>query len=182
MVAQYSSNVNLEAMKVFENRSRACWLPEEDELLLNHVNRCCNSTGRVSWKKSKTIPGRSKQGMQTRWKTIAPNYIWNGKKYKDPKTYKISNESDFKNKADQVREFLNLYPDADNHTAANFLNCSYEYVRRIRYQNKPDEVTPQPRVDNARKTPQNASTGVSSKRVVVKKSFLWGAFTFERYE
>ncbi len=41
---------------------------------------------------------------------------------------------------------------------------------------------PQPKKDNAKKPPQNASTGVSPKRVVVKKSFLWGAFKFERYE
>ena len=40
----------------------------------------------------------------------------------------------------------------------------------------------QPKKENARKTPQNAPTGVLPKRVVVKKSFLWGAFTFERYE
>ena len=40
----------------------------------------------------------------------------------------------------------------------------------------------QPKKENAKKTPQNTSTGVLPKRVVVKKSFLWGAFTFERYE
>lgn len=45
-----------------------------------------------------------------------------------------------------------------------------------------DNATPIADVVNARKTPQNASTGVLQKRVVVKKSFLWGAFTFERYE
>jgi hypothetical protein len=45
-----------------------------------------------------------------------------------------------------------------------------------------DKVTPIADVVNARKTPQNASTGIRKKRVVVKKSFLWGAFTFERYE
>lgn len=45
-----------------------------------------------------------------------------------------------------------------------------------------DKVTPIADVVNARKTPQNASTGIRKKRVVVKKSFLWGAFKFERYE
>lgn len=45
-----------------------------------------------------------------------------------------------------------------------------------------DKVTPIANVENTRKTPQNASTGVLPKRVVVKKSFLWGAYTFERYE
>jgi len=45
-----------------------------------------------------------------------------------------------------------------------------------------DRVTPILDVENAKKTPQNASTGIQKKRVVVKKSFLWGAFKFERYE
>tara|TARA_R100001509_G_C4783855_1_gene187375 strand:- start:4 stop:354 length:351 start_codon:yes stop_codon:yes gene_type:complete len=45
-----------------------------------------------------------------------------------------------------------------------------------------DKVTPIFDVENAKKTPQNASAGILPKRVVVKKSFLWGAFKFERYE
>lgn len=45
-----------------------------------------------------------------------------------------------------------------------------------------DEATPRPKTDNAKKTPQNAHTGILPKRVVVKKSFLWGAFILERYE
>ena len=45
-----------------------------------------------------------------------------------------------------------------------------------------DNATPIANVENTRKAPQNASTRVLPKRVVVKKSFLWGAFKFERYE
>lgn len=52
----------------------------------------------------------------------------------------------------------------------------------LKHSNYPDRATPVAKVVNTRKTPQNASTGVLPKRVVVKKSFLWGAFTFERYE
>ena len=52
----------------------------------------------------------------------------------------------------------------------------------LRQPNLFDKVTPIFDVENTRKTPQNASTRVLPKRVVVKKSFLWGAFTFERYE
>lgn len=52
----------------------------------------------------------------------------------------------------------------------------------LRQPNLFDKVTPMFDVENTRKAPQNASTGISEKRVVVKKSFLWGAFTFERYE
>ena len=52
----------------------------------------------------------------------------------------------------------------------------------LRQPNLFDKVTPIAKVVNTRKASQNASTGISKKRVVVKKSFLWGAFTFERYE
>ena len=52
----------------------------------------------------------------------------------------------------------------------------------LKQRNLFDKVTPIAEVVNAGKTPQNASTGVLPKRVVVKKSFLWGAFKFERYE
>jgi hypothetical protein len=52
----------------------------------------------------------------------------------------------------------------------------------LRQSNLFDKVTPIANVENTKKTPQNASTGVLPKRVVVKKSFLWGAFKFERYE
>lgn len=45
-----------------------------------------------------------------------------------------------------------------------------------------DEVTPKHKRDNAKKTPQNKRQRIIEKRVVVKKSFLWGAFKFERYE
>jgi hypothetical protein len=54
--------------------------------------------------------------------------------------------------------------------------------RKNRAEKKSDRATPIANVENARKTPQNASTAISKKRVVVKKSFLWGAFKFERYE
>ena len=52
----------------------------------------------------------------------------------------------------------------------------------LRQPNLFDKATPIANVVKPKKTPKNASTGVLSKRVVVKKSFLWGAFTFERYE
>jgi len=48
-----------------------------------------------------------------------------------------------------------------------------------------DVVTPQPKKDIAKKTPQNASTRKrvkESRGLKLKKSFLWGALTIERYE
>ena len=52
----------------------------------------------------------------------------------------------------------------------------------LRQPNLFDKATPIAKVVNAKTPPQNAPTGIQKKRVVVKKSFLWGAFTFERYE
>lgn len=61
--------------------------------------------------------------------------------------------------------------------------CTYDGHKWVLKQpNLFEGIKPQPKKEVARKTPQNAPTGVSPKRVVVKKSFLWGAFTFERYE
>lgn len=61
--------------------------------------------------------------------------------------------------------------------------CTYDGNKwRLNQSNLFDKVTPIFDVENTKKTPQNASTGVLPKRVVVKKSFLWGAFKFERYE
>jgi hypothetical protein len=48
-----------------------------------------------------------------------------------------------------------------------------------------DGVTPQPKKVIAKKTPQNASTRKrvkESRGLKIKKSFLWGALTIERYE
>jgi hypothetical protein len=52
----------------------------------------------------------------------------------------------------------------------------------LRQPNLFDKATPIADVVNAKKTPQNKRERIQKKRVVVKKSFLWGAFTFERYE
>ena len=52
----------------------------------------------------------------------------------------------------------------------------------LRQSNLFDKPTPTPKADKPRKSRQNAPTGIDKKRVVVKKSFLWGAFKFERYE
>tara|TARA_R100000654_G_C2670447_1_gene125996 strand:- start:936 stop:1286 length:351 start_codon:yes stop_codon:yes gene_type:complete len=45
-----------------------------------------------------------------------------------------------------------------------------------------DKVTPIADVVNTTTPPQNASKRILKKKVVVKKSFLWGAFKIERYE
>lgn len=61
--------------------------------------------------------------------------------------------------------------------------CTYDGNKwRLKQAKLFDRVRPIFDVENTKKTPQNASTGVIKKRVSIKKSFLWGAFTFERYE
>lgn len=92
-------------------------------------------------------------------------------------------------KSAKIRAYLRKHPNAKVATMAKQYDCSRQLVhnviaqeRKKRGEKKPDRVTPIANVENAKKTPQNASTSVLPKRVVVKKSFLWGAFTFERYE
>lgn len=92
-------------------------------------------------------------------------------------------------KSAKIRAYLRKHPKAKVATIANKYDCSRQLVfnviaqeRKKRAQKKPDRVTPIAHVVNTKKTPQNASTGIKKKRVVIKKSFLWGAFTFERYE
>lgn len=61
--------------------------------------------------------------------------------------------------------------------------CRWNGKSYVLKQSNPfDNATPIANVVNPKKTPQNAPASVLPKRVVVKKSFLWGAFKFERYE
>lgn len=92
-------------------------------------------------------------------------------------------------KSAKIREYLRKHPNAKVSTMARLYKCTpglvYNVIaeqRKKQPKKKPDRATPVAKVVNARKTPQNAPTGIQKKRVVVKKSFLWGAFTFERYE
>ncbi len=92
-------------------------------------------------------------------------------------------------KSAKIRAYLRKHPNAKVSTMANLYKCTpglvYNVIaeqRKNRAEKKPDRATPIAKVVNAKKPPQNASTGIDKKRVVVKKSFLWGAFTFERYE
>ena len=92
-------------------------------------------------------------------------------------------------KSAKIRAYLRKHPNAKVETMAKMYKCTpglvYNVIAQERKKSdkkKTGKATPIADVVNARKTPQNASTGVLPKRVVVKKSFLWGAFTFERYE
>jgi len=92
-------------------------------------------------------------------------------------------------KSEKIRAYLRKHPNAKVSTMAKLYKCTpglvYNVIaeqRKNRAEKKPDRVTPILNVVNPKKTPQNASKGIQKKQVVVKKSFLWGAFKFERYE
>jgi hypothetical protein len=171
-------------MKTNIRHSRGGWTIEEDNTLLNTVNKHCHPSGRMSWARVRLMPGRTFAAMQSRWKILHTSCVFDGKKWnwKDEATHIERKERTRKNIADEIRDFMKMYPDSDNSTVANFVNCDPSYVSRIRTQNTMSDTDIPKKKESARKTPANASTGVLPKRVVVKKSFLWGAFTFERYE
>ncbi len=92
-------------------------------------------------------------------------------------------------KSEKIRAYLRKHPNAKIETMSKYCKCSPGLVyyviaedRKKRNENDPHKGIPTLTVDNARKAPQNAPAGIENKRVVVKKSFLWGAFKFERYE
>tara|TARA_X000001388_G_scaffold7016_2_gene4422 strand:+ start:9367 stop:9651 length:285 start_codon:yes stop_codon:yes gene_type:complete len=92
-------------------------------------------------------------------------------------------------KSAKIRAYLRKHPNAKVSTMANLYKCSrglvYNVIAKQRQngsEKKPDRATPIANVVNAKKVPQNAPASVLTKRVVVKKSFLWGAFKLERYE
>ena len=171
-------------MRTQLRHSRGGWTIEEDDALLNLVNKHCHSSGRMSWARVRLLPGRTLMAMQSRWKVLHSSCLFDKNKWswKEASVHKNNSNPTRKTIRQEVEEFLKTYPDADNTTVANFVNCDASYVSRIRTENKIHKVTPIANVVKAKKTPQNAPAGVLPKRVVVKKSFLWGAFKFERYE
>ena len=70
-----------------------------------------------------------------------------------------------------------------NRTVKQWCNWNgYKWV--LKQQNLFDGVTPQPKKDIAKKTPENASTRKrvkESRGLKIKKSFLWGALVIEQY-
>lgn len=107
---------------------------QEEEILIERLNKKITSSGRIKWNKITPIKGRNRKSMSNHWQVMKRLYVFDGKRY--------------------VLKQPNLF----------------------------DEATPQPKADNAKKTPQNKRERISTKRVIVKKSFLWGAFILERYE
>jgi transposase-like protein len=157
----------------------------EDVLLVQAINRNVGPTGVIQWRKMQALRGRDMKSMQNRWMILRKKHKWNGERYNlihVPRKYEGT-------KKQKVEQYLANNPDARPKDICSDLNVNHNTVYAVRRNMRQEgliptkgNATPIADVVNARKTPQNASTGVLPKRVVVKKSFLWGAFTFERYE
>ena len=184
MALEDTQYLNLEAMRSQIRHRRDTWTIQEDKALLNIVNKHCHRSGRMSWGRSRLLPGRTFDAMKSRWKVLHSSCFFDNQKWhwKEQPEQTEPQETTRKTKRDEVHDFLKMYPDADNSTVANFVNCDQSYVSRIRTENKINGTDIPEKKESPRKTPENAPTGIENKRVVVKKSFLWGAFKFERYE
>jgi len=179
MALKVTGHLNLEAMKKGDYSSY------EDVLLVQAINRHVGSTGVIQWRKMRNLQGRDLKSMKNRWLILKKKHVWNGQRYNlrhIPKKFEGT-------KTQKVEQYFAENPNARPKDVCRDINVNHNTVYAVRRNMRQkgiipdkDKVTPIANVENTRKTPQNASTGVLPKRVVVKKSFLWGAFTFERYE
>ncbi len=157
----------------------------EDVLLVQAINRNVGSTGVIQWRKMRNLQGRDLKSMKNRWLILKKKHVWNGERYNlkhVPRKYEGT-------KTQKVEQYFAQNPNARPKDVCRDINVNHNTVYAVRRNMRQkglipdkDKVTPIANVENTRKTSQNASTGVLPKRVVVKKSFLWGAFKFERYE
>jgi len=171
----------------FEAMKKAGYSSYEDVLLVQAINRNVGTTGVIQWRKMRGLQGRDVKSMQNRWTMIKNKYRWNSiegawKLREVPREYTGT-------KTKKVQEYFAQFPHAKPTEVCRELDVNHNTVYSVRRNMRKEgliptkgNATPIADVVNARKTPQNAYTGVLPKRVVVKKSFLWGAFTFERYE
>jgi len=178
---EVTKHFNFEAMK--KDRKYSSY---EDVLLVQAINRHVGITGVIQWSKMRGLQGRDVKSMQNRWTMIKKNYIWGRegtwKLREVPREYTGT-------KTKKVQEYFAQFPHAKPTEVCRELDVNHNTVYSVRRNMRKEgliptkgNATPIADVVNARKTPQNAYTGVLPKRVVVKKSLLWGAFTFERYE
>ena len=157
----------------------------EDVLLVQRINRNVDSKGLIKWKDMVNIQGRHMKSMQNRWTILKKKYEWDGDRY-NVKNVPRKYEGTLTQK---VEQYFAENPNARPKDVCRDLNVNHNTVYAVRRNMRQKgliptkgNATPIADVVNARKTPQNASTGVLPKRVVVKKSFLWGAIKYERYE
>ena len=179
MALEVTGHFNFEAMKKGEYSSY------EDVLLMQAINRNVGATGVIQWRNMRNIQGRDLKSMKNRWLILKKKHVWDGERYNlkhVPRKYEGT-------LTQKVEQYFAENPNARPKDVCRDLNVTHNTVYAVRRNMRQkglipakDRVTPIANVENARKTPQNASTSVLPKRVVVKKSFLWGAFTFERYE
>ena len=157
----------------------------EDVWLVQAINRNVGSTGVIQWRKMRNLQGRDLKSMKNRWLILKKKHVWNGERYNlkhVPRKYEGT-------KTQKVEQYFAQNPNARPTDVCRDINVNHNTVYAVRRNMRQkglipdkDKVAPIANVENTRKTSKNASTGVLPKRVVVKKSFLWGAFKFERYE
>jgi hypothetical protein len=157
----------------------------EDVLLVQRINRNVDSKGLIKWKDMVNIQGRHMKSMQNRWAILKKKYEWDGDRYNVkhvPRKYEGT-------LTQKVEQYFAENPNARPKDVCRDLNVNHNTVYAVRRNMRQKgliptkgNATPIADVVNAMKTPQNASTGVLPKRVVFKKSFLWGAIKYERYE
>ena len=157
----------------------------EDVLLVQRINRNVDSKGLIKWKDMVNIQGRHMKSMQNRWAILKKKYEWDGDRYNVkhvPRKYEGT-------LTQKVEQYFAENPNARPKDVCRDLNVNHNTVYAVRRNMRQKgliptkgNATPIADVVNAMKTPQNASTGVLPNRVVFKKSFLWGAIKYERYE
>jgi len=160
------------------------WTTEEEEDLLTRINKNLYSSGNVCWMGVKKIKGRTLSSMQSHWKVMRKIHIYDGQRWlkNDEEIKEAPRMKEARTVKEQVKEFLETYPNADNNTAAQFIGCTSQYVSRLRKENNLPRSNPYKPKETIQKTPEVKRQETLKKRVKVKKSFLWGAYTFERYE
>jgi transposase-like protein len=171
----------------FEAMKKGEYSSYEDVLLVQAINRHLGATGVIQWRKMRGLQGRDVKSMQNRWAVIKKKYRWNP--IDNAWQLREVNREYTGTKTEKVQEYFSRFPHARPRDVCSELDVNHNTVYSVRRNMRQKgliptkgNATPIANVENTRKTPQNASTGVLPKRVVVKKSFLWGAFTFERYE
>ena len=120
-------------MRANIRHSRGAWTVEEDNALLELINKNCRRSGRMSWDMVRLLPGRTLAAMQSRWKILHPTCMYDGKKWKwKDETIELQRlEKRRKSIREEVEDFLETYPDADNTTVANFVNCDVSKAQDV---------------------------------------------------
>lgn len=168
------------------------WTAEEEEELLKRINQNLYASGNVCWMGVRKLKDRTLSSMTSHWKVMRRVHIYDGKRWfkndKETKKAPIMNEA--RTVKQEVIEFLKTYPNSDNHTTAQFVGCTSQYVSRLRKENNLPSLKLHKAKQTIDKTPEVKREEFAQKPSFPeieqlswrKRSFLWGVYTDERYE